>query len=131
LDQKLNEIKCWEVKLKKKISKSILKAKQVAAKRMNIKINTNTNWKVTFNFWKGLHEIRGDERERRERKKIHWNLTITPLYTHDLPTEKGWFDALNVVVEGSIWPQSKGVFCAIDIAWASPTFLIIFIFVKR
>jgi len=57
--------------IEKKNSKSILKAKQVAVKRMNIKINTNTNWKVTFNFWKGLHEIRGDERERRERKKIH------------------------------------------------------------
>jgi len=29
--------------IEKQISKSILKAKQVAVKRMNIKINTNTN----------------------------------------------------------------------------------------
>ena len=50
MDTKIKWNKMLRGEIEKRISKSILKAKQVAVKRMNIKINTNTNWKVTFNF---------------------------------------------------------------------------------
>jgi len=51
------KIKCWWIKLKKNQLEKELKIKQITIKRIRIKIDTNTNWHDTFNFWKGWHEI--------------------------------------------------------------------------
>jgi len=35
----------------------ILKTKQITIEWVKTKININTNWQDTFNFWKGVHKI--------------------------------------------------------------------------
>jgi len=57
--------------------------KKIAFKRINKKIDTNTNWQDLFDFWKGLHEIWCEERENiKEKKKVNQNPITAPLYTN-------------------------------------------------
>jgi len=89
---------------KKNQLQKVLKAKQIAIKRIRTRIWYKYKLEGTFNFWKGCHEIQsGDIKKRKDKEKsltkpTYWSTVLTRW-----PLWRAQRDASNTIMKGSIW----------------------------
>jgi hypothetical protein len=76
----LNEIKCWETKLKKKSTLKGIESKTNSNQKNKDKNYTNINWHDIFHFKKVdvKSETRRKKRGMKTKKKVHWSPTAPP-----------------------------------------------------